>query len=438
MHFLSRLTLCVTALTLLFFVTSCGSDTPGGGGVVLSPVVTLNSGAGVVSFNTDLDLASPSFIVNVSGQDGDAPLRDLAIRQDGTNLPASALDFRTGQTANNPILIAGADQDGFTYEIEITPPNPTEGMTTFSFVLTDTDGESATTSVTITYAFTGPTVDLVVEDGLVSGDVTITGRNPSFDLRIASTATGGDLRSIEILEDGAAIDASRLTYNDGAFEAENPLTFAVGEERGATYDLNIRPGVSESGSRTYTVRVTDVNGGTTDRTFTVTYDVPPGTALTFEMEGVFFNASGQQLGGLDLDNGTAVAFNSPEAEIEDEGINLNAAAGTENWRAQVSASNDAILRIADLSILGDGVTFADVSTVEDIQALYDDNNEPQGSDDFPDTTGDNSDTEVVTEQLQDGDVLVVRKATRFYLVRIDAVNFLANSNGDSYTVSIKY
>lgn len=440
MRMLSRLAVVLMAFSVILFSSGCGTDTPGGGGggVVLNPIVTLNSGAGLVSFNEDRDLATPSFIVNVTGQDGDALLRDLAIRQDGTNLPLSALNFRTGQTANNPIALTGDDANGFTYEIEITPPNPMAGATTFTFVLTDVDGEVGTTSVTVNYVVFGPDVQLIAGDDRVTGDVTVTGRNPSFDLRVQSTSVGTDLFSIAVLEDGELLDAGQLTYNGGAFDAENPLVFAIGEETGATYDITVRPNVSESGTRNYIVRVTDVAGQTTDVPFAVTFDVPPGTPLTFNMEGVFFNASGSQGGGLDLDNGTAVGFNNGAAEIEDEGVNLNAPVGQENWRAQVSATNDAILRIADLSTLGDGVTFDDIDATEDIAALYDQGSQPDGDDNFPDTDGDNSTSEIVTRTLIEGDVLAVRRDTRFYLVRIDAVNYVAGSNNDSYTVSIKY
>jgi hypothetical protein len=62
-----------------------------------------------------------------------------------------------------------------------------------------------------------------------------------------------------------------------------------------------------------------------------------------------------------------------------------------------------------------------------------------GNDDFPDADGDTSSAEVVTEALREDDVLVIKRGTgRTYLVRIDSINFVANSNEDSYTVSIKY
>ena len=440
MRTLTRIGLLFCAAFIVLFSAGCGDDTPGlpGGGVTLNPEVTLNSGAGLVSFNQEVSLSNPTITVSVSGQDGDAPLRDLAILEDGSLIPANQLNFRSGQTANNPILTTGADADGFIYEIEITPSNTTTGDVTFTFRLTDTDGEIGTTQVTVTYVASPPTVDLLVEDGFVSGDVTLTDRNPAFAVRLNYDDTEAPVASITVLEDGNVIPAEQLNYNNGAFTPANPLTLLEGESTGGTFDIGVTPDIDESGTRTYTFRVTDQNGLSNEVSVNVTFDIPEGTATTFSMEGVFFNASGGMNGGLDLDTGDNVPFNSASAEIQDEGINLNETPGTENWRTQISSVNDAVLRVADLSELGEGVTFADINVVEDIEQLYDTGDDPDGNDNFPDADGDTSASEAVTQPLREGDVLAVRRGDRTYLVRIDAINFVAGSNNDSYTVSIKY
>jgi hypothetical protein len=430
----------ITAAYIVLFSAGCGTDTPGlPGGVTLPPVITLNSGAGLVSFNQELPLSSPSFTVNVSGEDGDAALRDLAVLENGTTIPPGQLVFQTGQTANNPILTAGADANGFNYIIDITPSNVAAGDVTFSFRLTDTDGETASTQVTITYTVAAPTVDLLIEDGFVSGDVAIESRYPSFNVKLRYDDTADSVASITVLEDGVIMAADALTYNEGTITASNPLDLIAGERSGGTFDINVDPDIAVDGSRTYTFRVTDVNGVSAERSVVVTYVISAGTATTFAMEGVFFNASGMMRGGLDLDNGTAVTFNSSEAEIEDEGVNLDLSTA-EKWRAQISATNDAELRIANLAaVIGDGVTFESINVMEDIAEAFDKGEaELGGDDDVPDTDGDLSNDEIVTTQLQGGEVFAVRRGNRIYLVRIDAINFVANSNNDSYTVSIKY
>ncbi len=437
MRLFSRLAVVLSAAFIVIFSAGCDPDTPGTpGGVTLPPVVMLNSGAGLVSFNQELSLSTPSFIVSVSGEDGDATLRDLTIQENGVNIPPSQLNFRTGQTANNPILTAGTDANGFTYEIEITPSNTVAGDVTFSFLLTDTDNETANTEVTITYTVTAPTIDLLIEDGFVSGDATVNNFNTDFDVRVLLDDTADSLATLTILEDGVAMDAAQLTYS--GFTAMNPLQLLPAEALGITFTINIDPDVSMMTSRTYTFRVADVNGITAERSVVITFDPPMGTALTLDTMGIFFNSSGSMLGGLDLDNGTTVGFNSIDAEIEDEGVNERIANG-EKWRAQISATNDAELRIANLSILGDGITFDDVVFTEDIALAFDEGNATLGgSDDFPNTDGDLSQTEIVTPELLGGEVFAVRRGSRTYLVKIDAVNYVANSNNDNYAVSIKY
>lgn len=434
MRIFSRLAVVLSALTFVLFTTGCGTDTPGGGGVTLPPVVTLNSGTDLISFNQERSLTNPTFVVSVSGEDGDAPLRDLAILENGTVIPAGQLNFISGETANNPILTAGTDAGGFTYQIEITPSNTAAGDVTFAFRLTDTDGEVANTTVTITYTVTRPVIDLLVEDGFVSGDATVTNIGTSFAVKVLLDDTADSLASLTILENSTLVPTSQLTFNNGDFTAMNPLILIPEEGVGVTYTIVVNPDVTTLETRTYTFQVADVNGVTAERTVSITFD-PPATDLTFDTTGVFFNASGTMRGGLDLDTGTAVAFNSADAEIEDEGVDLNSAG--ENWRTQISATNDAVLRVVNLSTLGDGTTYADVLTTAAISQAFDAGTAPTGSDNFPDADGDTSASETVTLPMQVGDVYGVRRAGRTYLIRIDEINFVAGNN-DNYKVSIKY
>ncbi|MEM6772320.1 MAG: hypothetical protein AAF597_17220, partial [Bacteroidota bacterium] len=391
--------------------------------------------AGVISFNQELPLSTTSFIVNISGDDGDALLRDLAILENGLTIPANRLNFRTGQTANNPILIPAGDQGGFTYEIEITPDVAAAGDATYEFRLTDVDGELATTSVIITFTVNPPSISLISDASLVSGDTTISSFDTKFDVAVALVWGDDFIRSLEVLANGEIIPAEQLFFNGGDF-ISNPILFE-GDLTNTTFRVGVdQPNVTGT-TQTYIFRVTDAGGNSSELSFTVVFDTPE-TDLTFDTTGVFFNASGGMNGGLDLDNGMAVSFNSGDAEIQDEGIDLNSAG--ENWRTQVSVvdPNDTELRIADLSAIGDGLTFNDVLLTSQISAAFDGGSVPDGNDNFPDADGDTSANEVVTQPLQEGDVLVVRRGDRTYLVRIDTITFAAGSNNDSYTVSIKY
>ena len=424
---------------VLLFSLGCDPDSTGGGGggggVVLNPEISLNSGAGLVSFNQELPLSTTSFIVNLAGNDGDALLRDLAILENGLTIPANRLNFRTGQTANSPLLIPAANQQGFTYEIEITPEVAAAGDVTYEFRLTDVDCEIGSTSVIITYTSNLPLVELLVQDGFVSGDATITSASTNFQTRVLLTATEDSIATLAVLENGTLMDTSQLAFISPSFTAANPLTLLPEESLSSAFSIRIAPVGAANTTRTYTFRATDVNGIVGETTATIVFDTPM-TDLSFDTTGVFFNASGSEDGGLDLDNGMAVTFNSTDAEIQDEGIDLNAAG--ENWRTQVSSVNDAVLRVADLSAIGDGLTWDDVLLTSQITAAFDAGTVPDGNDNFPDADGDTSASEIVTQPLQEGDVLAIQRAGRTYLVRIDTITFVGGSNNDSYSVSIKY
>jgi hypothetical protein len=435
MRFLTRISLVVMAFAMVIFSSGCEEETPGGGGVTLPPTIRLNSGPDLVSFNQELPLSNPSFRVSISGEDGDAPLRDLVLQEDGLTIPLSQLTFNSGQTANNPIAIAPGDQNGFIYEVTITPANTAPGPVEFTFRLTDTNNEVATTSVTITYTQQVPSVTLLDEAGFTISDDSVSTLNPVFTARVELDDTANPLASLTILEAGSVIDAGRLIFNGGAFTAANPLTLLPEESTGVTFDVTIDTPDAMEGSRTYTFEVTDSEGVVGFADLVVTF-ITPSTDLTFDTTGVFFNASGSGNGGLDLDTGMSTTFNSTDAEIEDEGIDLNSAG--ENWRTQISATNDAEIRTVDLSTLGDGTTYDDVVLTAEIESLFDGGAAPTGNDNFPDADGDTSASETVTEPLQEGDVFAVRRGARTYLIRIDAINFVASSNDDSYTISIKY
>lgn len=387
----------------------------------------------MVSFNQELPLATPSFIVNLTASDGDGALRDLTIQENGLTIPFGQLNFRTGQTANNPILIPTGDQGGFTYEIEITPSNTAAGDVTFAFLVTDTNGESASTQVTITYTSNPPTIALLSDATVVSGDTTIASFNTDFELAVELNQGDAFLSTLEVLAGGIALPFEQLTINGTPFIA-NPVVFADNITN-ATVRIGVSPVGVENTTQVYTLIVTDADGASSETTFTVIFDTPM-TDLTFDTTGVFFNASGMGDGGLDLDTGEAVAFNSSEAEIEDEGIDLNT--GGENWRTQFSATNDAVLKVVDLSTIGDGTTYDEVVTTAEISAAFDGGTDPTGSDNFPDADGDTSASETVTDPVQVGDVFAVQRAGRTYLIRIDEINFVAGSNDDNYKVSIKY
>ena len=70
-------------------------------------------------------------------------------------LAASRFTIKGGAlTSNNPLLIVGADKDGVTYEIDITPSGTEQvgDFITYTFTVTADDGEVASEDIVITIA----------------------------------------------------------------------------------------------------------------------------------------------------------------------------------------------------------------------------------------------------------------------------------------------
>ena len=437
---------CLTLFTLIF-ASSCGDEGSLPGGVTLGPTIQLDGGTdpatgnSFLSFNQDYDPANGAFRVSITVNDGDANLRSLTILENGTNLPTGRIDFDDFTTSNNPLLIENSSfAEGGTIRATIRPQiDQPAGPVTYTFRVTDANRESEETTLTLTYTAVAPTISVIASDNrsTVEGDTILNSNSPAFTTRIRLTATDAPVATLSIFDETELLPASRITFVNPTFTSMNPLTLVEGEQQGATYTIRLNPIVQGEETRTYRFVATDVNGVAGEATITVTYrDI--GTPITFTRMGVFFNASGSRFGGLDLDTGDSTRFNSTMAEIQDEGVNLNATPGTENWRRQISPVNDAILRVANLNELADGATFEGISTVEEIQTLYDTGAVPMGRDDFPNTDGDRPGEEMVTEPVSAGDVFAVRRGDRFYVFRIDDVVARANSNNDFYEISIKY
>ncbi len=292
MRLITRFLLPLTALYLLFFSFGCDDATSGVGGVVLGPEVSLASGAGIIDADTDLDLAAASFTVSIRANDGDAPLSSLTIQENGTNIPTARLTFLNGLTAQNPILIPGADAGGFTYDVQISGNNGMTGPSTYTFLVTDQDQESDFETLTINFTQPTPMVELLIADSLVSGDATINSIGGVFDVRINLTTPGPLLREFAVLEDGELMDASELSILNQGGMTSNPITLATEEGMGTMFGMTIDPDDTEDGTRVYTFRATDANGVSGETSINLTFEAPPGTPIAFDTTGVFFNASG--------------------------------------------------------------------------------------------------------------------------------------------------
>lgn len=435
--------LLFVGLYLLVFSTGCPDDGTGGG-TSLPPELLIESGAGLISTNTDLPFGQ-AFTVRVRLDDGDAQLASLAVTKDGINVPFSELTFDNGAiTANNPLLITGADRTGVTYDITISPATPTTGSNTYLFTVTDADGLFDSQGITINYLSNPPTLALVDVAGFISADATLTTLNTSFDVRITLDDADNLLSSFSVYEDDVLLPATNLDFNDGQFTAANPLTLIAAEQMGTTYDLEITPTSTAEGTRSYRFELTDTQGQTGTLLLRITFE-PSNLEMT--ITGVLLNsAGGVGSGGIDLDTGSETGSSDADAELQDEGVDLNLVA-EDNWRQQISSVNDAVLRVVDLSALPDGFSFATVTTQEQIIQAYDTGTTPDGDDNLS-LPSDNTAGEDVTQPLQGGELLVVLRNNRYYLVEVVSTTIVLDdpstplpqneANDDFYELNIKY
>lgn len=441
MRNISHLLLALAGVYLFLFNTGCGEDGTGDG-TALPPEIELQSGAGIVDGNTDLPFGDP-FTVRLSLDDGDALLRSLAITRDGVNVPSGDLDFDGGITSNNPLLITGGSTSGVIYEITITPSSPSVGANTYLFTVTDENNQFASVGLTINYTNAGdPTAVLEDDPGFVFADQTLTTLNTTFDVKLTLDDNGtNDIETLRIFEDGLLLDAANIDLFNEMFDATNPLPLVGDERMGVTFEIRITPTSTSAGTRTYTFEVEDDRGATGSVSINITFE---GTSLDSTLMGILFNqAADDGFGGLDLDNGVGTGSEDPDAEIQDEGIDTDIVVAN-NWRRQISAANNAILREVNTATLPDGFSFATVTTQEQIVDAYDSGDTPDGDD-----TSCNCTDEDFNEEVSDvsvGDLFAVFRNDRYYLIEIVEVNNVVDdpmtseneNNLDNYVINIKY
>lgn len=152
-NFVLKLTGLGLVMVALFF-SSCGEDP-----IVIDPLgpdIAFVSDPGFLSADSEVMLGE-TFSVKVRLSKGDAALKTLSINEGSDKLATSRFTINSGAvTSQNPLLILGADTDGVTYSIDITP-SATQAIgdfTTYTFTVADDSNE--TDLVDIVINTTGP------------------------------------------------------------------------------------------------------------------------------------------------------------------------------------------------------------------------------------------------------------------------------------------
>jgi len=192
------------ALTLLI-TTGCEDDTTD----PLGPVLTLADDAGFISEDTTFSTAVTTFSVRLQANVGDNDLNTLTFLVDGVQVAGSEIgDYiksitsnGSSITANNPLLISGANTSGGTYDIEIATTNQTEGIeTVYTFELADEVGETSSASVGITLEDQGTDIDEELSGVLFNqaGPAGTGGLDLDTGDGTGSSAAGSEIRDLGI------------------------------------------------------------------------------------------------------------------------------------------------------------------------------------------------------------------------------------------------
>ncbi|MEO0341777.1 MAG: hypothetical protein AAF242_21560, partial [Bacteroidota bacterium] len=261
----------------------------------------------------------------------------LTITENGTNVNLSRITFESGSSfASNPAQVLGTIQQGFTEDILIDGPT-SPGNYEYTFTVRDAAQIVSTTSVTVTVELIAPTLIITDSTSTISA-----GPSQVVRVNISALQGTGDLSTITVFENETLMDASRLSFDDNGmltpFLGNPEFTPNIG-----SFDATLAIEVSnmvDSSFYNYRIELTDSEGLMSNATLSVLVENTLDTTYT----GVLvYNRDGQQLGGLNLYTGEAVAFNSPNAQIRDLGIDLDLPVAT-NWLRQIRAVNGANLR----------------------------------------------------------------------------------------------
>ena len=400
--------LLLFASVALFFV-GCEEDpiiNPGDE----KPVVTLTSSSDITIAPGEL------FSVNFSAsKGGDSPLQAVTVYEDGTKVPFSRLTYNGTAAAANPALIVGDDVDGLTWTIDIVAHTTANTTVTYEIEVQDQASEKQSVFVNVTTVAVAPTLTTT------SANTVVTGPDIKNVFRLTAEKGTGSLVSIEVRENDQFMDPSRVFWKEISMSVtENPFFLAEEDREGFEEQELFLMTATSPGEYVYTVILTDEFGLTSQ----VEYNVSTFRAIEM-LEGVLLNSAGPMgTGGLDLDTGDGTASDDIEAEIKDNGIDLNLPM-EDNWLRTISPINDATMKYlrAGENGLSETFEFENINFKEDLPGLYENGVEL---------------TDGASEVVQIADVFIVKRDERYWVLQVIQIVTDPNNNEDSYTFDIKY
>ena len=283
-----------------------------------------------------------------------------------------------------------------------------------------------------------PTITLLTENPNVGGS-TVFSSDATLELADSGSTlffvgiNGEDftdsLKTLEVFLNDEQVDGSlvTMTADDGTdIGVNNPALLISPYNVSFNFEVQLRT-MDEYGVNTFRFLLTDSGDLTDEVSITITTVeevVVVTTPLEGNLSGVLLNQAGPAgTGGLDLDGGNGVGSADASAEIRDNGIDGGPV--TSNWLQTISTANGATIRTLNAAAMGENYDFATVTTIEEVQAAWDNGNEVVGNS---------------TATLAVGDEFIVQAEdlSRRYLLQVVEVNATTDNNDDNYVFNIKY
>ena len=276
----------ITRLSLLLFaasflVTSCTEDL--GGGLDISPSASLITESPFVGSTVTVG-AGETFQVKLRAIAGSSQLRSLTVTEDGVKVPVGRLAFAHTSGAANPLLTAGTDKDGFTWEITVTA-HEGAATKTYRFEVADEVAQTSTATVEVTTT-SGPLSISFVKEAPYFWENANLEPGSRFEVRVQASRGPALLKSVVVLENDTAItDLTRIRKSGTDFTA-NPLALTGDETKSIDWVISIKS--QNGGSSTYAIEVEDQQGNK-ER---VSLDISTGTLVTTLTGKLLLNAAG--------------------------------------------------------------------------------------------------------------------------------------------------
>lgn len=402
----------ITSLLFVLGFTSCTEDDPLIPGFGTSPSISLVDATGYISTRGTAAVGE-TLAFKVTAAAGDDPLTRLTVTENDQNVALSRITFESGSSfGSNPALILGSTlPQGFTEDILVEAPS-TPGDYTYTFEVLDDANTTANTSVTITIQLVPPTLNILSPTTAIEA-----GTGTTNTINIEATKANADLTFIAVYENDALMDVSRLFFDDNGLTAFNNNPASVPDTESFQTGIAITVADTPDSTAAYTYRIDLIDADGTIASASL--DVLVTDAVDTTYTGVLvYNKDGQQPGGLNLYTGNSVAFNSPDAQIRDLGIDLDRPVD-DNWLQKIRAVNGATLKVPGNN-QPEGFSFENTNTRSTLIAAFDNGLQIGDSD------------EVMVD-----DIFLVQNDNDYFILKVTQIVVTATDNNDYYEFIIK-